>query len=250
MEVMELFHPQISVLVGEYELADGIELKICSDKSTYFDWAKIKFTEQLQPALKLTRKEPARILLGYDGVMEEVFSGYVSRPYNSVGVDEITLKDDMLRLEETVINHTFVDATPQEIITFCLGRAGVTKIRVSPQSYPVRRQAVFRQMTVIDAINRVQAIWGIKHRFFFLGGTFYWGVKPPQEKVYTFEYGVNILSLARFGGMWELETAAAPFIHHSQQIEIVHPKIYGAVEVQKVITGTNDHGFIRTRIYF
>lgn len=250
MDVVELFHPQISVQVGDYQITDGIELKLCSDKASYYDWAKIKFTEQMQPALALARRDPAKISLGYDGVMEEVFSGFVSRPYNSIGADEIALKDEMLRLEETVINHSFADATPQEIIAFCLNRAGITRMQLSTQGYPTRRQTMIQRMTAIDAINRVQAIWGIKHRFFFLGSTFYWGTKPPQEKVYTFERGVNILSLERFGGMWELETVAAPFVHHSQRIEVIHTKISGTVEVQKVITGTNDHGFIRTRIYF
>lgn len=250
MEVVELFYPQISVQVGNYQVADGIELKICSDMMSYFDWAKIKFTEQMQPALTLAKKDPAKIFIGYDGVMEEVFSGFVSRPYNGVGADEIALKDEMVRLEETIVNHTFLDTTPQEIIAFCLNRAGVTKMQLSTQNYQARRQAVFQRMTVIEAINRVHAIWGIKQHFFFLGGTFYWGVKPAQEKVYTFEHGVNILSLDRFGGMWELETVAAPFVHHSQRVEVIHPKISGTVEVQKVITGTNDHGFIRTRIYF
>ena len=69
-------------------------------------------------------------------------------------------------------------------------------------------------------------------------------------KVYSFEYGVNILTLDRVGGTWELETVAAPFIRHSHKINVEHPKISGEFEVKKVVTRTNDSGFIRTSIYF
>jgi hypothetical protein len=47
-------------------------------------------------------------------------------------------------------------------------------------------------------------------------------MKPEQEKVYTFEYGVNILGLTRAGGEWELETVSAPFVKHSHEIVVNH----------------------------
>ena len=36
----------------------------------------------------------------------------------------IALKDEMLLLEETQINNTFLDTTPQEMISYFLGRPG------------------------------------------------------------------------------------------------------------------------------
>ena len=43
--------------------------------------------------------------------------------YNGGGfTDEVTLKDEMLLLEETQINDTFLDTTPQEMISYFLGR--------------------------------------------------------------------------------------------------------------------------------
>ena len=68
--------------------------------------------------------------------------------------------------------------------------------------------------------------------------------------VYTFERGVNILNLRRAGGVWELETVSAPFIKHSHKINLIHPQVSGEVEVSKVVSKTNDSGFIRTYIYF
>ena len=74
--------------------------------------------------------------------------------------------------------------------------------------------------------------------------------KPEQEKTYIFEYGVNIIALTRVGGAWELETVSAPFVRHSHKISVKHPKVSGEFEVAKVVSATNDDGFIRTKIYF
>lgn len=251
METIELFYPQIAARAGPYTFARGTEFEVYSSKSSYFDWAKIRFTEQFQPKIALKRKDAAAIELGYNDVMEEVFTGYVSQPYNGGGsANEITLKDEMLLLEETQINNTFLETTPQEMISYFLGKAGVSKMKLSPQGYPERKRLPIRQMNVIQAINTVHAAWGIKKPFFFSGGVFYWDEKPKQEKVYTFEYGVNILGLTRAGCVWELETASAPFVRHSHKINVIHPKVNGEVEVSKVVSATNDSGFIRTKIYF
>ena len=76
------------------------------------------------------------------------------------------------------------------------------------------------------------------------------GASRPVKIVYTFEYGVNIIALNRPGRVWELETVSAPFVRHSHKINVIHPKVSGEVEVSKVVSMTNDDGFIRTKIYF
>ena len=251
METLELFYPQIAARAGPYAFTEGVEFEVCSAKTSYFDWAKIRFTPEFQPKIALERKAPAAIELGYNGVFEEVFTGYVSKPYNEGGYsNEITLKDEMLLLEETQINNTFLDTTPQEMLAYFLGKAGVSKMKLSSKGYPERKQLPIRRMSVIQAINAVHAAWNIKQPFFFSGGVFYWGEKPEQEKVYTFERGVNILTLSREGGAWELETVSAPFVRHSHKINIIHPQVSGEFEVSKVVSSTNAEGFIRTRIYF
>ena len=142
METLELFYPQIAARAGPYELDAGIEFEIFSAKSSYFDWAKIRFTEQFQPEISLARKDPAAIELGYNGVMEEVFTGFVSRPYNyGGGADEITLKDEMLLLEDTQINNTFLDTTPQEVISYVLAQAGISKKKLNAQGWSYRQLA-------------------------------------------------------------------------------------------------------------
>lgn len=251
MEITELFYPQIAARAGPYTFDRGIRVEVHSSRDSYFDWAKICFTEQYQPKLTLSRKDPASIELGYNGVFDETFTGYISQPYNGGDfADEIKLKDDMLLLEETKINSTFLDTTPQEMISYFLAQAGIKEAKLSSQGYPERKQVPIREMNVIQAINAVHAAWGIKQRFFFSGGVFYWGEKPEQEKVYSFEYGVNILNLTRAGGEWELETVSAPFVKHSHVIAVNHPKVSGTFEVSKVVFITNDEGFIRTYINF
>lgn len=252
METLELFYPQIAARAGPYSLDAGIEFEIFSAKSSYFDWAKIRFTEQFQPEISLARKDPASIELGYNGVMEEVFTGFVARPYNyGGGADEITLKDEMLLLEDTQINNTFLDTTPARGHLLRPGPGPGSGRRSSrPGASPRGRSSPSGRCPGVQAINAVNAAWSLKERFFFSGGVFYWGEKPEQQKVYTFEYGVNIINLARLGGVWELETVSAPFVRHSHKINVIHPKISGEQEVIKVVSSTNDDGFIRTRIYF
>ena len=251
MKTLKLFHPQISVRAGRYTFTQGVELEVVSSKSSYFDWAKVRFTKQYQKKINLAKKDPASIELGYSGDFSRVFSGFLAKPYNEgAEADEIYLKDEMLLLEETIISNTFLSTTPQEMIGYFLAQAGITNMKLSGQDYPERKLVPIRQQNIIQAINTVQAAWNISNLFYFSDGVFYWGERPAQEKVYTFEQGVNILTLTRFGGVWMLETASAPFVKHSHKINVLHEKISGELEVQKVVSKTNDAGFIRTYIYF
>ena len=86
----------------------------------------------------------------------------------------------------------FLDTTPQEMISYFLAQAGLSKMKLSATGYPERKRLPIRQMNVIEAINAVHAAWNIKQPFFFSGGVFYWGEKPEQEKTYIFEYGVRV----------------------------------------------------------
>ena len=251
MEITELYYPQIAAQVGAYSFSSGIEIEISSAKSSYFDWAKIRFTGPFREKIALPRRTTASIALGYGGVLEPVFSGYVDKPAGSgTNADELCLKDETLLLEDTVIHDTFLSTTPQELIAFLLAKAGITRMKLSPKSYPVRKTLPIRQQNAVQAIHTVNAAWGIKPHFFFSGGVFFWDETPEQKKIYTFQYGVNILALNRVNGLWELETVSVPFVKHSHKINLIHPKVRGEREVQMVVFTTNDSGFIRTFLYF
>lgn len=44
---MELFYPGIGVQIGAYSIKKGIETRPVQDAESYFDWAKIRFTDPL-----------------------------------------------------------------------------------------------------------------------------------------------------------------------------------------------------------
>lgn len=251
LDSTELFYPEIRVSVGRYGFTKGITTEVYSSQDSYSDWAKIRFTEQFTNKLSIAKMEQAVIQLGYDGVFDEVFQGYVAQPYNAgTSLNEIALRDAAMRLEATDITNTFLNTTPQEMLTFCLRQAGITDIQLSGEAFPVKKRVPVFKKNIIDAINEIHSVWGIKKPFFFSGGVFYWGVKPAQQQTYNFQYGVNIISLNRVGGAWELETVSVPFIKHSHVINVTHPKTTGTFEVKKVVFLTNESGFIRTYIYF
>lgn len=251
METTELFYPDIKIQLGSYIFEKGAEIGVYSSKDSYFDWAKVRFVKQFKDKFSVSAGEKAVIQLGYNGVFDEAFEGYVAKPYDSSsGMNEILLKDGMMLLGDTFITNTFLNATPQEILRFCLLKAGVSTMRLSSETYPVKKRFAVSRKNIISVINDIHATWGISVKFFFMGGVFYWGVLPDQEKVYSFEYGTNIISLNRSGGVWELETVSAPFIKHSQTINVTHPQASGSFEVKKVVFTTNEAGFIRTYIYF
>lgn len=248
---MELFYPEIGVQIGPYSIKKGVEIEACSDVDSYFDWAKVHFTDPYQDRIEVARGDEMSIYLGYNGTMEEVFDGYVSSPYNQAqSINEILAKDAMQRLEAVTISETFLDVTPQEIVQYLLAVAGITQFQISQEIYQPKRIVPVRQKNGIQVLEEIQTLWGIKERFYFSGGVFYWCTKPEQKETYRFEYGVNIIRLERILGTWELETVSVPFIHHSQTIEVVHPAYTGSVLVKKVLFKTNDAGFIRTYITF
>ena len=250
MEITELFYPDINVRIGAYSFSEGVEIGVTSSKDSYFDWAKVRFVRQFKDKITIAAREKAIIQLGYNGMFDEVFEGYVTKPYNGDGLNEILLKDDMVLLDDTVITNTFLDATPQEIAAYCLTKSGVSEYRLLSDRLPAKPRFSIAQKNAISVMNGLNTAWGLAERFFFQGGVFYWGVKPEQSKIYTFEYGNNIIALNKSGGLWELETVSAPFIRHSQLIGVSHPQISGRFEVRKVAFATNEAGFIRTHIYF
>lgn len=83
METTELYYPQIAAAAGGYSFTQGIEIEIYSAQNSYCDWAKLRFTEQYQPKLQLERKAPVSIRLGCNGVLDEVFTCFVARRYDS-----------------------------------------------------------------------------------------------------------------------------------------------------------------------
>ncbi len=64
------------------------------------------------------------------------------------------------------------------------------------------------------------------------------------------EENETILSLNKYGSLWEAETIAVPWIHHSQQVEIRHSKYNGMAEVERTIVRSDNTGAVHMYIYF
>lgn len=247
----ELFYPEISVDLGAYTFSKGVTLEAYSSKDSYYDWAKVRFTQEFQPKVSFAEGDTAAIRLGYDGELEDVFQGYVAKGYNgTTSLNEILLKDDMLKLERTDITETFLNATPQEIISFALSKAGITSSVLSSVAYPAKKIFPVSRKNIVALLKEINSVWGISVKAFFRGGVFYWGTAPKQSLIYEFTYAQNIVSLDRVNGSWELVTVSVPFIHHSDTIRVNHPDVSGEFTVSKVVFSTDETGFVRTYLYF
>lgn len=71
-----------------------------------------------------------------------------------------------------------------------------------------------------------------------------------RQEIYVLEEGETILSLNKYGDLWEAETIAIPWIHHSQEVEVQHSKYSGIVTVEKTIVRSDDTGAVHMYIYF
>lgn len=246
----ELFYPQIAVDIGDYRFSRGIALKIHSADTQGYDWGKVTFTDPYQHAVTFAGDEEVTVWMGYAGKLEDVFHGNLVRPYN--GADDkngLLFKDRMLLLERTIITDTYLKCTPQDILRSGLRRAGVQHYQLQDEVYPIKPIVPVVRKHMLQMLKQINQVWNLDVQGAFIKGVFYWGVKPPQEQIYNFEYGSNILSLERSEGMWRLNTVSIP-LQQSQVIRVTHPKVTGEFELKRVQFNTNDRGFIRTALYF
>lgn len=251
MKTQNLFYPVQQAVVGSYCFQAGISIEVFSSKAYLYDWARIRFTRQFNGYVSLGRGDEAVISMGYDGQLQTIFKGAVARQYNRATFkDEILIKDYTIKLEEAEISGTFLDVTPQDLVLQGLRAAGIGSMSLSATGYPVKRVVSIRKQTVSEFLMYIDALWGIRTTKSFLLGTFYWDEKPPQDEMYVFEYGNNIISLTRDRQLWKLETVALPLLQHSSLIRVEHPEISGTFEVERVIFSSDDRGFVRTKVYF
>lgn len=251
MKNEELFYQDQEISIGSYQFNRGISLEIHSAKDTTYDWAKIKFTKEFQENIVLQKEDVAIIKMGYNGVLEEIFAGFLSKPYNAAsGMDEILIKDTMLLLNRTEITNTYIETTPQEMIEYGLKKAGIAKYQLSDILYPIKSKVPICKMGFLEVLKKINQLWGIHNKGYFIGSTFYWGLEQKQNRVYEFEYGNNIISLTREYSLWMLTTVSFPYIRHGMKISVNHPKVTGVFEIIKMTFKTNEAGFVRTELYF
>ena len=198
---------------------------------------------------ELKSKYEASVELGYEDDFDSLIDGYV-RCGDTDYWKEIMIKDDMMKLDRVTIKASFVDCEPQDVIRYVLACAGIEDYVLSDEHYGKKDLFVIDRKSGINTIAEVNSSWGIKNPFFFQKKVFYWGTKEEQKEIYVLEEGETILSLNKYGDLWEAETIAIPWIHHSQEVEVQHSKYSGIVTVEKTIVRSDDTGAVHMYIYF
>lgn len=249
MKTKKLITPRFRVTVGKYQLTDGMEVECFSSNESHMDWCRVELTTKLQGVLKFEDMDEAVVELGYGNDYDTLINGYV----RCSGADywkEIMIKDDMMKLEKVTIKATFIDCTPQDVIRYVLTCAGIENYVLSDENFGKKDTFVVDKRSGINTIAEVNSSWGISKSYFFQDKVFYWGTLKGQEERYVLEEGQTILSLNKYGELWEAETIAIPWIHHSQKVEVRHNKYSGTVEVEKTIVRSDDTGAVHMYIYF
>lgn len=245
----KLLTPEFKVILKDYILTNGIEVSCFSSRETKCDWCKVELTSQLQKLISYEDFEPVSVQLGYDDDYDTLISGYARR----TGSDywkEILIRDDMLKLERTEIRVTFRYCEPQDILKYILKQAGIDNYEISDRSYGSKETITINSQNGIEAIKEINNVWGIENNFFFRNRRFYWGCRPGQDVIYILKENENILSMQKYGELFEIETLGVPWIHHSQLIKVEHSKYSGMPLVEKTIIKSDAEGRVRMYIYF
>jgi hypothetical protein len=249
MERKKLISPEFKVSTAKYEITSGMEVECFSSREARSDWCRVELTSQLQGTVSYDDMEEATVELGYDGDYDTLLTGYCKRTDNDYW-KEILIRDPMIKIERTVIKATFVSCIPQDIVRYVLTQAGITEYRLADTAYGTKDTVIVNSQNGIRTITQVNNVWGLENDFFFQDGIFYWGCRPEQDTIYILEESENILSLKRYGSLYEIETLGVPWIHHSQEVEVSHSKYSGTVKVEKTITRSDENGYTRMFIYF
>lgn len=249
MKYKRLLYPEFRISLKKYEVTSGMEVECFSSRETRSDWCRVGLASQLQGTISYEDMEKATVELGYEDDYDILLSGYCRRTSRDYW-KEIMIRDAMIKVERTEIKGTFIDCTPQDIIRYVLAQAGIKEYRLDETDYGKKGTFIASKQNGIKAITQVGSAWGIENDFFFQNGIFYWGCKPGQETIYVLEESENILSLKKYGELYEIETLGVPWIHHSQEVEVSHSKYSGIVKVEKTIIKSDARGYTRMYIYF
>lgn len=177
----KLTAPEYHLILQTVELNDGIYIKYKSSKAAHCDTCKVFFTEDALEAVSTADVSDCRVDMGSEEDFENIIDGRGS--WQNDGT-ELLIQDGMWRLLDTKITATFVDCHPQEAIRYILTLCGVTDYILSEDLYDTKKTLTIDSKNGRDAIQEVNAAWGLEVPFFYWDDTFYWGKRPEQEYLY------------------------------------------------------------------
>lgn len=249
------FYPIYIVRIGNKYFRDGVIFDVYSSKDTYYDWCKIKFSDKIIEKFSFNSMEEVEISIGYSDALDKhdtIFTGYIKESINIGGADEnnIICKDEMVRLEAIEIYNTFVNVSFNEVLQFAMKKANITNFKISNINTRQLPLLVVTKKNILNFIKFAELQFDVKNDFFFSPDkTFYYGIKPAQEKIYTLSYGENISEARYQDGYWIIKTILLTELRPTNMININHPKINGQYEINKIHYFSDESSFLRTEIY-
>lgn len=224
--MIEYISPFYRVEIGNWKVLKAHRFDVYSGRATPVDLAEIELAEV--PPGAIQKGMAVNIWQGYrEKGLWQIFSGSVV-DLSAQKALTIYCKDQAERLRTTFITQAFSDIIPQEIVKFCLQRAGVTNYRLSARSFTPRHAFVVSGKNVLNVLRLVSQTWGLDDFSWYFSpeGDFYWGPweesgRQQQGEMVILEYGKNIIDLKPSDyGTGELTTIALPFLRHSHLIRI------------------------------
>ncbi len=248
MKTKKLISPEFRVNVGCYELTEGMSVECYSSQEPQADWCRITLDDEYEGLLDVKNMDDAVIDLGYDGDFDTLLEGSTSKQADDWKT--ILVRDDMTKLAGIRITATFVDCVPSDVVKYILGRAGITDYSLDDSKRKKKDVFVIDGKDGIEALEEINAFWGIQNKFYFQRKRFYWGTKETQNEMYVLEEDETLLSLEKTGDMWEAETLGIPWLHPGQEVEIIHASYEGTAEIYKIFVKCDERGFTRMYLYF
>lgn len=240
MNGKKLISPQFRLTVGNYIITNGMYVECMSSRKSGIDWGRVSLESSLEGVMELEDGEEAVLELGYDGDYDEIIRGCLSRT-SADSWKELLITDDLKRIRDITVRGTFIDCTPQDIITYVLMSAGIERYELEQTAYP-KKDLVIKEMSGLKAIAETGAAWDISKPYYFKNGIFRWGTSPDQTELYVLEEDGTLMTLEKVGTMWRAETIAIPWIHHSQEVIVRHTEFSGTVQVEDVKIESNRKG--------
>ena len=200
-------------------------------------------------ALAVKAGDRIEVLLGYrETGVRRVFKGKV-KVVDPGRVVRLTCLDRMQDLgePEARIRQSFVSVTAQDVMSWCLERAGVDEFTLGAGATPRRHHFVCKNLSVLQVCKMVRESWGLDWDYYADPDGVVWFVpwaESPRalaDPVLDLEYGVNITR-------WQpstnstgiLETYLAPEVRHSDRIRITDDRLSGLRVVARVERATHE----------
>ncbi len=239
--MIEYLTPYAEVVIGDYRVQKVSDMQVVTGRSNPVDRARLQLPIEGLDAAAIRKGATVEIAQGYrEKGLWPLFAGNIVDLAWGPRVT-VLCKDRMNKLREPVVK-SFVDATPKEVVLWCLQQAGVTNYVLSDSETTRRHYYVLRGQSIIESIALVNRTWGLDWDFYCEpDGTFVWG--PWEEsprgragEVVVFEYGQNIIELIPFTEEQHgiLTTIALPYLRHGHLIRIRDTRYWGSEVTARV----------------